>query len=383
MVTIPIAFVIDTIESPTAGTEKQLLRVIENIDRRQFKSLFCYLYESDWIRKNLDLCTSYEIGTRSPLRPTSWAKIIRLAFFFHRNRVQIVQTFFRDANIAGIIAGRLANVPVIISSRRNKGYWQTSSELLILKILNLLVTRFLANSKDVRKYTHDVEGIPLERIDVIYNGFDFNQLTKETFEVRSKAKKVLEIPEDTLVAVAVANLRPIKGTEVLINALPSVIKQVPNFVLLLVGDGNERPKLEGLVRNLELGDTVRFLGTRTDVMEILSACDLGVLSSHSESLSNSIIEYMASGLSVVATDVGGTREMVIHGENGLLVPVGDSKALGKAMIQILVDAKLRIKMGRRSREIAQNRFSLEGCIKEHEDYYLKFLAKNKRRIQKA
>ena len=370
---LEIIFVVDSLRLQTGGTEGQIIHILKGLDRRRFSPVLCCLYKSEWMTRNFDFCPVYEIGTQRPLRPSSWPKIFRLANFFSHHKVQIIHTFFRDANIAGVVAGRLAGVPIIISSRRNKGYWQNRREILVLKFLNRWVTRFMANSEDVRQYTHDAEGVPLEKVDVIYNGLDFGNYPVVTENARKISRKCLDLPEESNAVVMVANLRPVKGIDVLINALPEIARQNHEVIILFVGEGDERLKLEKLVERYGLSKNVRFLGTRTDVPFILNACDLGVLSSHSESLSNSIIEYMASGLAVVATDVGGTREMITHGENGFLVPRGDSQALAQAIIKVLKDSELRMKMGHIGREKAKKMFNLEGCVKEHEEYYIGLL----------
>lgn len=246
---------------------------------------------------------------------------------------------------------------------------------MVLKFLNRWVTRFLANSQDVRQYTHAAEGVALEKIDLIYNGLDFGKYPPITQDARKISRKTLDLPEECHAVAVVANLRPVKGIDILINALPEITRENHQVIVLIVGGGDERPKLEKLVERHGLNKIVRFLGTRTDVPFILNACDLGVLSSHSESLSNSIIEYMASGLPVVATDVGGTREMITHGESGFLVRQGDSQGLAQGIITLMRNPELRVKMGHAGREKAEKMFNLEGYVKEHEEYYIHLLKK--------
>ena len=369
MSTIPIAFFIDTIEAPSGGTENQLLLLIRNIDRKRFRPILCVLCGSAWLRDRFDLCPVYEVGTNAPLRPSSWIKLFRLSRFLRSSKVRIVHTFFRDANIAGILAARLAFVPIVISARRNKGHWHTGVELAILRFLNRFVARFLANSEDVRQYTHEKEGLPLDRIDVIYNGFDLAGLAATTPETKSAFRKKLNILEDALVITAVANLRPVKGLDTLIQSLRKVIASFQNVVVLLVGEGSERANLEKQIQSLKLENTVRLMGARKDITSILQASDLGVLTSNSEGLSNAIIEYMACGLPVVATDVGGNRELVIPGVNGYLVPPGDPDALSKGLIQLLDKPEARREMGMYAGTMVKDKFNLTGYIQAHERYY--------------
>jgi glycosyltransferase involved in cell wall biosynthesis len=366
---IPIAFCIDTIEAPSGGTENQLLLLIRNIDRTRFSPILCVLYSSAWLQAQFNLCPVYEIGIKAPLRPSSWIKLFRLSRFLRLSGALVVHTFFRDANIAGILAARFAFVPIVISSRRNKGHWHTGFELALLRCLNRFVTRFLANSEDAKQYTHQAEGIPLNRIDVIYNGFDFKGMPAMTPEAKSEFRKSLDIPRDALVISAVANLRPVKGLDTFVQSLQTVISTFQNVVALLVGEGSERANLERQIQALGLGQAIRLMGMRKDITNILQASDLGVLSSHSEGLSNAIIEYMACGLPVVATDVGGNRELVIPGENGYLAPPGNPGALSEVLIQLLHDPELRYTMGKNSRNLVKDKFNLSVYIHAHERYY--------------
>lgn len=366
---IPIAYVIDEIDSSTAGTEKQLLSLITNIDRNSFRPILCCLRG---LGRPVVSVHKYNMDIRSFHNLRSWKNIGRLSRILSLEGVKIVQTFFRDANIVGTLAGSLARVPVIISSRRNRGYWHNSYEIFLVKFINSFCTSFVTNSEEVRRYTHIAESVPLERIKVIHNGFDFTALRSVESRVPS-IRHALAIPGDSLVGVCVANLRPIKGIDVLLMSVPAILQQVPKFRLLLVGDGIERRKLEDLSESLRIRDFIHFLGKRNDVLSILSECDVGVLASHSESLSNSVLEYMAMSLPVVVTDVGGTREMVGHGRNGFLVSPGDPEALSSSVVKILQDEDVRRKMGARSRVLAEERFSMKRCINEYEKYYMRLL----------
>ena len=378
MYPINISFVIDSIQIPTAGTEKQLLLLLKSLDRSKYNSSLVCLFQSEWMREHFDICPVHEIGTKSPLSPCSWPKVFKLARHFTLNGIQIVHTFFRDASIAGIIAARIAHVPIVVSSRRNRGYWLNRFEIAVLRCLNRRVSAVIANSVDIKEFTHRVEGYPLEKINVIYNGIDTEFFKAASPESSRAAAERLGIPSGAPVAASIANLRPIKGIDVLIRALPTVTRIHPEFTLLIGGEGSEAGKLQNLVKELNLARNVRFLGSVKDVRSVLQLCDLGILSSHSESLSNSIVEYMAMGLPVVATDVGGTREMIKHGENGFLVPAGDSEALAQATLRVLRDRELMAKVGAENRKKAERMFGKERCIREHEELYVHLLHRKER-----
>ena len=122
---IKIAFIIDTIESPTAGTEKQLLLLIKHLDRRKFKPYLCVLRSSQWLREEFDLCELFNAEISSFKKPSAYLNIYRLSRFLRAERIDIVQTHFRDGSIAGILAARISGTKSIVGTRRNQGYWHT------------------------------------------------------------------------------------------------------------------------------------------------------------------------------------------------------------------------------------------------------------------
>ncbi len=313
---IKIAFVIDTIESPTAGTEKQLLLLLKHLDRTKFKPYLCVLRSSQWLQDEFDLCELYDIGFASFGKPSSYFNMLKFSRWLRKEHVNIVQTHFVEGNKVGILAAKLAGVDTIISTRRNQGYWHNRFELLLLKQLNSWTTSFLANSESTRQWAEKVENIAPDRISVIHNALEIERYQKASVEQRLAFGKALDFPPDTINVGIVANLRPVKAIDVFIRAAEIVANRCPNTRFIVVGEGPERERLELLTAELGIAPLVRFLGKRLDVQEILGCLDIGVLSSNSESFSNSIVEYMAASMPVICTDVGGAREAVEDGETG-------------------------------------------------------------------
>lgn len=332
---IKIAYIIDTIESPTAGTEKQILLLIKRLDRNKFEPYLCCLRSSEWLENNFDLCPLHVVGIASFKKIVSYFRILAFSRFLKRGKFDIIQTHFRDSNIVGILAARLAGIYTVISTRRGVRYWRNRFELLLLKKLNRWVTIFVTNSYSTKEWVTKIEGIPEEKIKVIYNGIDLTSFKGITDETRIKYRQLLGIPEDAPVVGIVANLRPVKGIDIFLRAAQLVKKQIPEARFVIVGDGVEKDPLVRLSNALGLNEGVTFLGQREDVVQILSALDVGVLSSHSESFSNSLIEYLAAGLPVACTDVGGCREAIEGDGRGMVVPVEDHKALGSSIVSLL------------------------------------------------
>lgn len=364
-----VAYLIDTIEPNFGGTETQLVRLIERIDRQKFEPYLCFLRDSAWFQQNRSLAPQVNIDFQSFYSLRSWWNFLRFVVFLRRERIDILQTQFRDSNILGTFAAKLAGVGSLIGTRRNQGYWLNRVELLILRLLNPLADYFIVNSGSVQHYVESVEHVPGRKIERIYNGVMLDAFRDNAVEARRAIRQSLAIPDEAMVIVLVGNLRPVKGIDVFLDAIGRIARQFPSARVLIVGEGDERQRLTQMRDETGLRDSVQFLGNRTDVPRLLMASDIGVLSSHSEGLSNAIIEYMAAGLPVVCTDVGGNTEMVEDGHNGCVVPAGDSTAMAAALQKLLADPAAVRAMGQRGRQRAQDMFDINSCVARSEGLY--------------
>lgn len=364
---IKIAFVIDTIESPTAGTEKQLLMLIKHLDRSRFHPILCVLRSSRWLEDEFDLCPLHLVGIESFKSFRGWMAVIRFSRFLSTEGVRIVQTHFRDSSIAGILAARMAGVAAIVGTRRNQGYWYNTIELGIQKFLNRWVSVFVANAESTRQWAARIEGIDPCKIRVVYNGVNLERFYKGTEQQCRQFRKNLGFAEDSLVVGIVANLRPVKAIDTFIKAAGEIVERCTNVNFIIVGDGPERARLEQFSAECGTEPFVRFLGKRVDIPELLSCIDVGVLSSDSESFSNSIVEYMAASLPVVCTDAGGAREAVCT-ENGFVVNPGDWTDMGKRIVEV-IHSDRRLEMGQASRRRSMDVFSVDSMIRETQNIY--------------
>jgi glycosyltransferase involved in cell wall biosynthesis len=366
---IRIAFLIDTIEHHFGGTETQLVRLLERLDRERFEPWLCVLKDSAWMRENESLCPTFIVGFRSFYSPASWVRMLRFAAFLRRNRIDILQSHFRDSNIVGTIAAKLAGVRTLVATRRNQGYWHNRIELALLHLLNPLASFFLVNSKAIQRYIESAERVPGEKIEVIYNGVDLEAFRRNAETVRRDLRSALGIEDTSTVVILIGNLRPVKGIDVFLECLARLGARHSGVRFLIVGEGPERARLQARIEALGLRDAVRLLGNRTDVPQLLMASDIAVNSSHSEGLSNAIIEYMAAGLPVVCTDVGGSSELVGNEFNGYVVPAGDSEAMATALGRLLENREQAREFGRRGRNRAQELFDISACVGRSQQLY--------------
>jgi glycosyltransferase involved in cell wall biosynthesis/GT2 family glycosyltransferase len=370
---IRVAFLIDTILAPTGGTERQLLLLLEGIDRNIFEPHLCILRNSTWIRNNFSLCPLHDLNIESFMRFGDLKNVLRFAVLLHKKKFDVVQTHFMDASRMGIPVAWLLRVPGIVATRKNQGYWMTGKPSIAQKCLNMLPDVFVANSESTRHWAHRVEGIALDRIRVIHNGFVEHGVPHDHAS-RIRARGLLGLSDDVSVVGIVANLRPVKRLDVFLRAAALVQGDMPETFFVVVGEGDERSGLEELARTLDLRDNVLFMGSRTDVATLLPAFDVAVLSSDSESFSNSVVEYMAAGLPVVATDVGGCREALDGSPASILVPPGDVEGLGRAVLRLLKDEDGReLAKVDHSRRV-QEKFSAGKYLSAYENLYMDLMS---------
>jgi sugar transferase (PEP-CTERM/EpsH1 system associated) len=285
---------------------------------------------------------------------------------FRRERPDIVHTHAWGTLLEGLVAARLARVPIVVHGEH--GTLQLKRRQRVAqRIAWKAADRMLSvSSRLAERISHDT-GLPLARMTVIRNGVDLNRFQRVD---RADARARLGFAEDELVAIAVGRLVPVKDHVTLLEATALARCNGRRFTLAIAGDGPLRTTLEERARALGLDAAVRFLGHRADVETVLAAADLFVLSSVSEGLSNTILEAMATGLPVVATRVGGADEMVEDGVTGVLVPASSPSEMAAALTAVFADADVRRTMGTRGRGRAEAEFSLETMVRRYESLYL-------------
>lgn len=225
--------------------------------------------------------------------------------------------------------------------------------------------RVFAVSEDLRRHLVG-EGFSPDAVDVIYNGIDLGPLPDPAARVRARAR--LGVSDTTFVIGTIARLDPVKDLQTLLRAVAAVAREI-NVVTAIIGDGPERPALERLASELQIQSHVRFLGQRQDAREWLAACDLYVNSSISEGVSLTILEAMAAGLPVLATEVGGTPE-VVGSSAGQLVRPRDPDLLASSVLRLAREPAQRTALGRIARQRVESRFTLERMVREYRDVYL-------------
>jgi glycosyltransferase involved in cell wall biosynthesis len=213
-----------------------------------------------------------------------------------------------------------------------------------------------------------------QKVGIIHNGVEL--LPLPGLQARVTRRRELGIPEDAFVIAVIANLIPYKGHSDLLAALANARERLRgHWRLVLIGaDKGIGGDLQQRAKMLGISPNILWLGERSDSQALLAAADLGVLPSHQEGFSNSLIEKMAQALPVIATRVGGNCDAIVDGESGCLVPVADPSALGAAISALYEDVGLRVRIGTAARQRVEHLFTLEACVHRYLNLYLGIVA---------
>jgi glycosyltransferase involved in cell wall biosynthesis len=291
----------------------------------------------------------------------------RFARYVRSFRPVILHGFLLHAYVLGSLVGRVTGVPIIVSSRRSLSNFKRGRPLLNLseRFANRCAHLIIANSEAVRRDTIDSEHLPDDKVIVIHNGLDAQRYEQPP---RADLRRHLALNAGPVVIV-VANFMEYKGHTYFLRAWASVCQHFPEATALLVGDGAVRAAREAEGQALGIASNLRFLGTRLDVDHLLAIADLLVHPSLEEGFCNALIEAMAAARPVVATDVGGNREAVIHGETGFLVPPRDTNALAAAMLAVLQQPDRGAALGQAGRRRVLEHFQRSRMVQQYEAVY--------------
>jgi glycosyltransferase involved in cell wall biosynthesis len=338
------------------GTERQLVEHLRQLDARYTAQLMCLFKAGAFLGDLLNLSINpEEFSLRGSLLQVNTAvQAARIARRLRERQAQLLHCHDFYSNIVGSAAARLAGIPYIVS-RRDLGLERNAARRQLLAWVTRQASHVLCNAEAVRTLVES-EGVPRERISVVYNGLDLERFDQE-------AAKELTIPEAFLedrapTVVLAGNMQlAVKGHLDFLAAAALVARELPNTRFVLVGDGQLRARLEQQASVLGLRERVLFAGWRTDVPAILSRCTVAVSASYSEGLSNAIMEAMAARLPVVATAVGGTVELVLQERTGFLVPAGEPDRMAARVIELLRAPERARSMGEAGRRRIESEFA--------------------------
>jgi len=359
-------------ELGTGGAQTALSRLLQHADRRGFEPTVACLYNgsgsaAERIRQ-LGITVS-DLGMSAKWRADA---VCRLYGVLRRERPTILHTWMYHANVIGRLVGRLARVPVIISSRRNVFIGGGFREL-VNSVTSPLADRVVTVCDAAREAELARARVPPSHVITIHNGIDVP--IRDTTDQRGgiHARRSLGISPEAHVIGSVGRLHPQKDFGTLIAAMKLVKEGDADARLLIVGDGPCRESLERRTARLDLAEDVIFAGDRSDISSLLAAMDVFALASRWEGLPNAVLEAMACGLPVVATGVGGTPELVQDGSTGRLVSPQDPQAMAAVLTEVLSSEQIRTEMGKAGRARAKEHFSIQEMVRRTEALYATLL----------
>jgi glycosyltransferase involved in cell wall biosynthesis len=355
------------------GPERQMLGLAVHLPRRIRTTILCFGDHESAV-PFIEQLTAAGVKARmlSHVNPRFLAMIAEIIAELRMLRADALVCHGYKADLLGWIAAHRVGIPVLSVSRGWTGHtWKVrlneALDRLILRYMDRVVCVSEGQSAKVRR-----AAITPDRIRVIRNAIDPSRFRGDS-QARSKLRGLFGVPVEEIV-IAVGRLSPEKGFNQLVEAARLVTARRPNTGFVLVGNGPDRRKLEHQVRVAGVTDRFVFAGFRSDVDELIRDAAILAQSSLTEGLPNVVLEACAAGVPVVATDVGGTREVVTEGINGHLVPAGDPRLMARRVLELLGDPGRRHDMGDRGRDMVRTEFSFGEQSARYEALFDELLA---------
>jgi L-malate glycosyltransferase len=297
----------------------------------------------------------------------------RFVSYLKQHQVEIVHSHDFYSNIFGMTGASLARIRGRIASKRETTGTRTTAQRTVERNAFKLAHAVVANATAVKDQLIG-EGVNKDKIAVIYNGIDLARFPQNGTRDEALARLGLDRLQGRLVITMVANFEyRVKDHPMLLRTAQRVAKEVPEAIFVIAGEGELRAETEQLATVLGVKDSCLFTGRCASVPDLLAASDICLLTSQAEGFSNSILEYMAAGRVVVATNVGGASEAIVEGETGHLVNSGDDVAMAARIIELLRNPEQRIELGRHGRRVVEERFSLQSRLSNTSALYQRML----------
>lgn len=362
-----ILFVVPSLRH--GGAEVQAVNLVNGLEPDEFESHLLYYDRGEALRERVD-CAKVHLHRLRKQSSFDVALVRDVARLIDQYRIELVHCTLQYSLLvawtARLISRSKPKLVCALHTTINRNRYEEAADRLVYHWLlracvGLIFVCHSQRAHWLRKYPE------LEAVShVVFNGIDAARFDPaRSPDAGAQLRSALGVPASAKVVSCVAAFRPEKGHHVLLKAFSRVAAKLPEAYLILAGDGPARPDAERRMCNLGLRDRVRFLGATDDVGSLLAATDVTVLASTAvETFSMAMLESMAMKVPLVATDMGGTREAVRHGETGLLVPPNDVVALSEGMIRLLSDDALRRKLGEKARDLVLADFTQELMIRD-------------------
>jgi len=374
-----VLFIIDSFEQ--GGSERQAMQLLRQLHHSgQCHVHLACLQNRGSLRAEadeLDIGDIHEYALNNFYDLNFARQLRRLGHFIKENEIDVVHTHCFYTNIFGMTGAFLAGVRGRVSSKGETDGFRTLMQKRAERVAIRLSHRVIANCQVVQNQLIR-EGVSPSRIIQHYNGLDMERLKVRVGLTREGVLAAFGLPPTRRYISIVANLRnPVKDHPMFLRAAARVRAAVPDAGFVIAGEGELMEELRELAVQLGIQDDVFFIGRCDNVADLLFASDVGVLSSRAEGFANVILEYMAAGLPVVATDVGGVREAIAEGETGYIVASGDNEGMAERIVELLSEPERARAMGERGKLIVAEKFSCDRHLQNTLELYDALLSKPK------
>ncbi len=374
-----IIYIIDRLGM--GGAERLMVPILKHLDKKHFLPRVCFLQnqsDSSIAEKIRELGISVDFIPVRRLRNPS--NIPRLIKYLRQYHADLVHTQLEFSDILGNIASKILRLPSVCTVHTLPPHEKRIRAKLRQRLFwlshRIFCNRVIAVSEGARKYYLNISKNQPGKVKTIYNGIDPDRFITIEKSKQIKLRRELGIAEDASILITVAVLRPQKGLQYLIDALPAIIKAIPNVYYLVVGSGDYKTALVEMAENAGLKKRIIFSGMRSDIPELLSIADVFVLPTLTEALPTVLMEAMAARKPIIASDVGGVPEIISDKENGFLLPPKDPAKLAEACIELVTAPDLRKKMGDAGWKTVNKIFNIRRQVKQLEILYDELLALN-------
>lgn len=367
---ISVMHIVENLE--VGGMENGVVNIANNIDKVCFRFSICCLSHPGVLSKRIqDKSTLVvSLGWSGGFRPKL---ILELARIFKENKVDIIHTHGWVTLIYSSVASLIAKNRVLIHGEHGVFHLDNRRRKTAFRFISSYVDKYITVSYSLEKELEELVNIGYGKIITIPNGVDLQKFVPLSSAAICDIKADLGIPLSVHVIGSAGRLEPIKNYEMLLHVFANLCRCV-DVHCVLIGNGSQRTKLEVLAKQLGVGEKVHFTGKVDNPHQVMSVLDIFVCTSFSEGMSNTVLEAMACGKPIVATNVGDNGKLVDDGCNGFLVLSEDSKGLEKALNLLISDKEMLKKFGSCSRKIAEEKYDILKMVISYQDIYTQSIA---------
>lgn len=354
------------------GSERNIIQLLHGMDQAKFEAcVACYYSGELALAMRAEGFQIYGLRRGGIYSMRGVSNIVFLYNLIRKEKIDLILTYHEGSDFLGFVLSKLCAIP-IISNRRDMGYKTRLPHRVAYKLFGRYFDGAITVSDAVKNEVIKRGWFKEGKVWCIHNGINVEEYNNHLN--RESIKRSIGIEASNCVVGLIGNIKRIKGIRFFLGAASLICARKPGIEFVIIGhdlneEGNSMNDMKLLAKEMNIDDRVHFLGGRKDIGDLISIFDVAVISSLSEGFSNVLLEYMACGKPVVATDVGGNREAVIYGETGLLVPAGNSQKLAEAIRVFLDNRDIALKYGLSGRKRVEKEFTLKRMIGKYENIF--------------